>query len=137
VRSVGVVQCHVVTLVTLVSQQFVTVNFPKEAAAGNWFDISNEGNKVLVDTQGKAPQAGGVSMRCAEPHPTPCKSYRAGQVSPDTTGAAPSPSQTLSASQLEALKEQARWAGTYFPAGSCPGSIEELSGFPAYLPVNQ
>jgi type II secretory pathway pseudopilin PulG len=138
VRSVGVAQCHVVTLTTLVSQQFIPTNFPHNAATGNWFDTSNNGNKVIVNTQGKeASQPGAVSMRCTEPHPTPCKNYDVahGQVSPDTTNAPPSPSPTLSATQLEALKEQARWAGTYWPnkAGSCPPSLAAASGLPAYV----
>jgi Tfp pilus assembly protein PilX len=135
VRAVGVAKCRVVTLVTLISQQYITANFPKQAVSGNWFETSNNGNKVIVNTQGKASQAGGVSMRCTEPHPTPCENYDAahGQVSPDTTNAAPSPSPTLSATQLEAFKEQAKWAKAYFGPGECPSSMEELSGLPAYV----
>jgi type II secretory pathway pseudopilin PulG len=135
VRSVGVVQCHVVALVTLVSQQFIATNFPHNAATGNWFDTSNNGNKVIVNTLGKASQAGGVSMRCTEPHPTPCKNYDVehGQVSPDTTNAPPSPSPTYSTSQLATFKQQAQWAGTYYPAGSCPASLEATSGLPTYV----
>lgn len=135
VRSVGVVQCHVVTLVTLVSQQFIATNFPHNAATGNWFDTSNNGNKVIVNTLGKASQAGGVSMRCTEPHPTPCKNYDVahGQVSPDTTNAPASPSPTYSAAQLATFKEQAQWAGTYYAAGNCPASLAATSGLPTYV----
>ena len=141
VRAVGVAKCRVVTLVTLVSQQYITANFPKEAVSGNWFETSNKGNKVIVNTQGKAPEPGGVSMRCtgftgtAKEIEEKCKNYDKahGQVSPDTTNAAPSPSPTLSATQLEAFKEQAKWAKAYYAAGVCPGSMEELSGLPAYV----
>jgi Tfp pilus assembly protein PilX len=141
VRAVGVAKCRVVTLVTLVSQQYITANFPKEAVSGNWFETSNKGNKVIVNTQGKASQAGGVSMRCTGFTGTEaevqekCKKYdkEKGQVSPDTTNAPPSPSPTLSATQLEALKEQAQWAKTYFGPGECPASMEALSGLPAYV----
>jgi Tfp pilus assembly protein PilX len=137
VRSVGVVQCHVVSLLTLVTQQYITTNFPSDAAVGNWFDTSNNGNKVIVNTLGEAPKPGGVSMRCTEPYPHPCKNYDIshGQVSPDTTNAPASPSPTLSATQLKAFKEQAKWAGTYWPnaAGSCPSSLAATSGLPTYV----
>jgi Tfp pilus assembly protein PilX len=135
VRAVGVAKCRVVTLVTLISQQYVTANFPTNAVSGNWFETSNKGNKVIVNTQGKASQAGGVSMRCTEPHPTPCKNFdeEKGQVSPNTTNAPPSPSPTLSSTQVEALKEQAQWAKTYFGPGECPASMEALTGLLAYV----
>jgi Tfp pilus assembly protein PilX len=141
VRAVGVAKCRVVTLVTLVSQQYITANFPKEAVSGNWFETSNKGNKLIINTQGKASQAGGVSMRCSGFTGTEkeieekCKNYDKahGQVSPDTTNAAPSPSPTQSATQLEAYKEQAKWAKAYYGPGECPGSMEELSGLPAYV----
>jgi len=137
VRSVALVQCHVVTQITLVSQQYIATNFPSEAAVGNWFDTSNNGNKVIVNTLGEAPTPGGVSMRCTEPYPHPCKNYDIahGQVSPDTTNAAPSPSPTLSATQLQAFKEQAKWAGTYWPnaTGNCPSSLAATSGLPTYV----
>jgi Tfp pilus assembly protein PilX len=147
VRSVGVVQCHLVTLLTLVSQQFIPANFPHDAATGNWFGTSNNGNKIIVKTKGEhAQQPGAVSMRCAgfigteEEVQAQCKKYDNGhekehtdQISPDTTNAPASPSPTLSATQLKALEEQARWAGTYWPTGSCPPSLPAASGFPTYV----
>jgi len=65
VRSVGVVQCHVVSMVALVSAQYVALPFPQYAVTANWFETSNNGNKVIVNTQGKASQPAGVSMRCS------------------------------------------------------------------------
>jgi type II secretory pathway pseudopilin PulG len=138
VRSVGVVQCRMVVLVTLVARQQVALNFPKNAITANWFETSNQGHvekgegckKALVCTQGEeAGQNGNVSMRCTAPHPEPCKNYREGQVSPDTTGAEPSPAETLNQTQLEAMRQQAQAAGHYYPAGTCP------TGVPAGLPV--
>jgi Tfp pilus assembly protein PilX len=136
VRSVGVVQCHVVTLVTLVSRQEVAVSFPENAATANWFETSNKGNKTIVNTKGpKAPKSGKVSMRCnGFKNTEECEKWEKGkeQVSPDTTGAGGSPSPTLSATQLEALKQQAEFNGTYYPPGSCPES-EPPAGLPAYV----
>jgi hypothetical protein len=133
VRSVGVVQCRVVVLVALITPQYVSVPFPSSAVSGNWFETSNNGNKVIVDTKGKSSQAGGVSMRCNGRTAENCKEYREGQVSPDTTNVAANPSVTLSAAQLESLKNAAKAASTYFPAGKCPESLAETKGNPAYV----
>jgi Tfp pilus assembly protein PilX len=133
VRSVGVVQCRVVVLVALISPQYVSVPFPSSAVSGNWFETSNNGNKVIVNTKGKSSQAGGVSMRCNGRTAENCKEYREGQVSPDTTNVAANPSVTLSTAQLETIKAAAKAAGTYFPAGKCPESLAETKGNPAYV----
>ena len=141
VRSVGVVQCRVVVLVALASGQLVTVPFPISAIAANWFETSNEGNKVVVNTKGNASQAGGVSMRCSGFTGTEvqieekCKKWDKlhGQVNPDTTHVAGDPSVTLTASQLEGIKAEAKSNKTYFAAGTCPGSLAELKGKPTYV----
>jgi Tfp pilus assembly protein PilX len=129
VRAVGVVQCQVVSLVTLVTRQVVALSFPQNAVTANWFDTTNNGNKVIVDTQGKESQPAGVSMRCsgftgtATEIEEKCKKYRKGQVNPDTTKVAPSPSVTMTASQLESLKKEAEGAGTFYAAGKCPSGL--------------
>jgi Tfp pilus assembly protein PilX len=137
VRAVGVAQCHFVTLVSLVSRQEIPATFPEEAAVANWFETSNAGKKLIVDTKGNAQQNGAVSMRCEAPHEEPnCKEWEKSkeQVSPDTTGAAPTPSPTFSTAQLEALREQAEAEGTYFStAHGCPSSLEQLTGMPTYV----
>jgi type II secretory pathway pseudopilin PulG len=142
VRSVGVVQCRVVVVVALASGQLVTVPFPISAIAANWFETSNSGSKVVVNTQGgDAFQAGGVSMRCSGFTGTEteieekCKIWDKvhGQVNPDTTHVAGDPSVTLSTSQLEGIKAEAKSSKTYFAAGTCPGSLAELKGKPTYV----
>jgi Tfp pilus assembly protein PilX len=140
VRAVGVVQCQVVSLVTLVTQQFVTANFPRDALSANWFTTGNEGkgSGPIIDTKGKSSQPGDVAVRCKGYTGTEaeilaaCAKYRKGegsepgQLSPETIKGPPgTPSPTLSASQLEALKRQAEWAGTYYAAGKCPEGIPE------------
>ena len=141
VRSVGVVQCRRVVIVALAAAQIVSTTFPQSAISANWFETSNSGNKVIVDTKGKASQAGGVSMRCSGFTGTEkeieeqCKKWDKvhGQVSPDTTTVSANPSSAFTAAQREALKTQAKQAGTYFAAGTCPNSLEALKGKPTYV----
>jgi Tfp pilus assembly protein PilX len=135
VRSVGVIQCRLVTIVTLVSQQLVTATFPTNALAGNWFETSNNGNKIIINTQGSASQAGEVSMRC-EPGlaESACEQYREGQIKPDTTKTSkPAPSPAIPASELEKLKKVAISKSTYFAKGTCPNSLAAASGEPVYV----
>lgn len=137
VRSVGVVQCRVVSVITLVSRQLVALNFPKNAVSGNWFNVTNNGKKVIVNTAGEPPVSshGEISMRC-EGH-TPCESWDKSkeQISPDTTKAPPTPSPLLSNEQLAALKAQAQAAGTFHSGanGTCPKTLKETSGLPGYI----
>jgi Tfp pilus assembly protein PilX len=139
VRAVGVVQCRVVTLITLVSRQQVAINFPKAAASGNWFKVTNSGKKTIVNTEGiPAEQKNGeVSMRCSELGSTPCEEWIKAkeQIAPDTTKAPPTPTPILNEVQTAALKAQAEAAGTFHSAalGNCPTTLEQTSGLPAYI----
>jgi Tfp pilus assembly protein PilX len=132
VRAVGVVQCRMVVLTALVSPQILAIPFPQTAIAGNWFETSNNGEKIIVNTKGKAAKSGGIGMRC-NGH-TPCEKFREGQVEPDTKVPAP-PEQTLSPSQLESVKNLAKAAipSRYFAAGTCPSTLAEISGAPVYV----
>jgi Tfp pilus assembly protein PilX len=132
VRSVGVVQCRMVVLVALVSPQIITVPFPQTAIAGNWFATSNEGEKIIVNTQGKESESGGIGMRCSGRTPAECEEFREGQVQPYQKKPPP-PEHALSASQLATLKTAAKAANTYFGPGTCPKNLNELSGLPAYV----
>jgi type II secretory pathway pseudopilin PulG len=143
VRSVGVVQCRVVTLITLVTRQRVAVPFPHNAATANWFKVTNSGKKRTVNTAGEPTgefQPGEISMRCEEP-PVPgsreCEVWSKAkqQIEPDTTLAPKSPSPTWSNETLAALKAEAQAAGTFHSAakGNCPSTLAETSGLPAYV----
>jgi Tfp pilus assembly protein PilX len=140
VRAVGVVQCRVVTLVTQVARQQIAVNFPDDAAAGNWFKVTNEGKKVIVNTEGEVPylpaKSGAISMRCEELS-KPCEEWNKPkeQISPDTTGAPKTPSPIWNEVQTAAIKAQAQAAGTFRSAalGNCPTTLEEMSGLPAFV----
>jgi Tfp pilus assembly protein PilX len=140
VRSVGISRCRLVTVISLISRQLVTLNFPHDAVSGNWFKVTNTGNKVLVNTQGVAPnlagQPGEISMRC-EGVAGLCEEWDKAkeQVSPDTTKSPAVPSPLLSELQLAALRSQAIAAGTFHSptVKGCPNSLEEMSGLPAYV----
>jgi Tfp pilus assembly protein PilX len=137
VRAVGVAQCRVVTLVTLVSRQLVPLSFPHDALSGNWFKITNEGKKVIVNTAGEPPvsQPGEISMRCEGV--TECETWSEAkeQISPNTTKKPANPPTTLTETQMAAMKATAQSSGTLHTAakGNCPTSMAELSGLPAYV----
>jgi Tfp pilus assembly protein PilX len=141
VRATGVVQCHVVTLVTLVARQLVAVSFPRKAATGNWFRVTNKGNKVIVNTVGvepyKAGEPGEISMRCSGLGSEPCEVWEEAkeQISPNTTKSPPTASPLLSESTMEELKATAQAAGTFYSEalGNCPTSAEGAAGDPAYV----
>lgn len=134
VRSVGVVQCHPVAVITLVTRLRVTLPVPKYAIVGNWFKVTNKGNKVIVNRQGNASEPAQVSMRCESPPKEECEQYEAGskeQVSPTITEHPISSSTTLTASQLATLKSEAQAHGTFYSSTSpyhCPTSMNELEG---------
>jgi Tfp pilus assembly protein PilX len=135
VRAVGVVQCHAVAVVSLVTRLRVELNFPKDAIAANWFKVTNKGNKVIVNRDGKASaEAGAVSMRCESvPAGQECEEYEASkeQVSPPIEGKSTTPPTTLTTSQLETLRDEAKAHGTFYSATApyhCPASMTELEG---------
>jgi hypothetical protein len=139
VRAVGVVRCTMVSMITLVARQQVTLNFPKKSVAGNWFKVTNEGKKVIVNTAGEPPvgQPGEISMRCEGVAAGHCEEWskEKEQVSPNTTGAVATPPVTLNEEQLAAMKAQAQAAGTFRSgaSGTCPTTLEQVSGLPAYI----
>lgn len=134
VRSVGVVQCHAVAVVSLVTRLRVKLEYPEDAIVGNWFKVTNKGNKVIVNRRGNASQAAPVSMRCESPPAGGCEQYEESkeQVSPAIGEENPkNTSATLTASQLATLKSEAKAHGTFNSSTSpyhCPTSMNELEG---------
>jgi Tfp pilus assembly protein PilX len=133
VRAVGVVQCHAVTVVSLVTRQRVTLRFPQDAIAGNWFEVTNKGNKAIVNRQGTATQPAPVSMRCGPEPPTKnknCEEYEESkeQVYPVITSNVPNPSTTLTAAERETIKAEAQAYGTFYSPPNCPTSVTQLEG---------
>jgi hypothetical protein len=139
VRAVGVVQCHPVAVVSLVTRLRVTLKVPEDAIAGNWFKVTNKGNKAVVDRRGNDQQAAPVSMRCEAPHTRAsgtCEEYEVSkeQVSPAIGEEHPTTSiTTFTASQLATLKSEAQAYKTFYSATApyhCPTSMTELEGVP-------
>jgi type II secretory pathway pseudopilin PulG len=126
VRSVGVVQCRMVVLAALVSQESIPIPFPKKVVVANWFETRNSGKKVIVNTQGESSQTTNVSVRCSPPpEGQPCEKYEQekGQVSPGGVVEEAGTSPTKSTSELETLRQQAEATGSYYPAGKCPKGL--------------
>jgi Tfp pilus assembly protein PilX len=137
-RSTATSKCHTISMVSLVSQASVPIQFPSNVVTANWFKTSNQGRKVIVDTRGSASQPAPITVRCAGLSTAQCLNYPAdkGQVQPpavktDTAGK----TQTLSDSELASLASQAQAAGTYWSTGcpSTPAQLASVNGAPVYV----
>jgi Tfp pilus assembly protein PilX len=147
VRAVGVVDCHAVTVVSLVSEQLAHTSFPEAAVSANKFKTGNKGNKIIIKRKGKGPQSGKFTIRCSgfslkEIEENKCEEYeregkKEGQIQPELTKEeqepSSAPSTTLSTEQLESLKSQAKSEGHFFSPPNCPTSLEALAGRPVYV----
>ena len=126
VRSVGVVQCRIVVLTTLVSRESIAVPFPKQVDIANWFETRNRGGhgeRPIVNTQGESSQTTNVVVRCSPPpEGKPCENYEKekGQVSPGGVVEEKATGPAISSGTLETLRQEAEAEGTYYAAGSCP-----------------
>jgi Tfp pilus assembly protein PilX len=153
VRAVGVVDCHAVAVVSLVSLQLLHASFPESAFSANWFKTGNNGNKIIIEHGGEA-QNGKFTIRCngfteKEVEEEKCEKYRRqeengghvkeGQIRPELTEEEQEPSSisstTLSSEQLESLKLQAKSEGHFFAPPYCPTSkyVEAIAGRPVYV----
>ncbi len=150
VRATATVQCRVQSIVTLVrNDPLPGIDFPQNVITANFFQTTNQGRKVLVDTLGSyaqppssrpgpSGQPAAITLRCTGV--TKCADYNAskGQVQPPKviTGSQTSTS-SLSPSQLLQLKAQAVAAGTYYATGSCPAitaaGLSSANGAPVYV----
>lgn len=142
VRAVGVVNCIPVAVVSLASEQLVHASFPETAFSANSFETGNKGSKVIIERKGEGSQPGKFGIRCSGFKGTEkeieeaCEKYRAGQITPALKSGEVErggPSTTLTTEQLEALKAQASSEGHYFASGTCPTSMEQISGKPVYV----
>jgi Tfp pilus assembly protein PilX len=146
VRAVGAVNCHLVSLVTLVSRQEVSVPFPKDVLGGNWFKVSNKGGhggEPIIKNEYNG-QHGEIGMRCGGKTAAECEEFVNGgkghgteQIEPYVKGP-PTPSPLLSEEQLASVRSLAESKGTLMSKalGNCPSStttMEALSGSPAYI----
>ena len=131
VRASGLVHGRPRTLVALVEAENVTLNFPRATLVAGHFETSNNGNKVIIDTNGTGNQfsPGDIIVRCdpAAPH---CADYDAnkGQIEPNTVRSDPQQPRAVSVEALDQLRERARADGNYYPGcgplmGNQPGEV--------------
>jgi len=117
-------------LVTQVKQAIVTLPFPRHVITAGSFSTTNNGNKVIVDTNGCSrvstcsSQPADLQVRCATPAPSACLNYQKskGQVSPDTAQTGYTGGNALSSTELDNLRAIAKANGTYTAVG-CPASL--------------
>ncbi|HYH59816.1 MAG TPA: hypothetical protein VD790_11465 [Thermoleophilaceae bacterium] len=109
------------SVVLLVKRIESTIQFPRNAVTAGWFQSTNNGNKVIVDTKGNAAQPAPVAVRCPGQSPH-CLEYRPGQISPDTTTTEYPGETIVTPETLETFRAQAKALGTYYASG-CPSSI--------------
>jgi Tfp pilus assembly protein PilX len=139
VRSQATAHCHSVAVVSQVSQAQVPIAFPNNVVTANWFETTNQGRKVIVDTLGSGGQPAGVVARCSGLTTAQCLKYDSakGQVQPPAIRSDSSASaSTLSATQLSALEAQAIAAGTYIagcPTNPATQLSSPASGAPVYV----
>jgi len=123
-RAQAIARGRTRTIVALVQAETVDLSlaFPRNVITAGWTQTTNNGRKVIVDTQGDAGQPAPVAVRCTSREPA-CLGYAAdkGQVAPDTTQTGFGAGAALTAERLDALRTRAIAAGTY-TADGCPAN---------------
>jgi Tfp pilus assembly protein PilX len=128
VRAVGVVNCRLVSLVSLVSRQEIAANFPKTMMSANWFKTGNNGNGSEVIIEGRNPEnvseSGEVRMRCTGLTLAACENYQSTQINSTKINPPPgAPSPTVGATEMLAYKHEAEALHTYYATGKCPAGL--------------
>lgn len=150
VRAQGRARGRTRTLIALVRAQEQQEDLPRGTLITGRLDISNNGNKVIIDAQGGSSESGLVAVRCTPVllESTPCLGHKLGggllatalaslnsllnkQISPNITQTGYSSAPALSAEGRARLKATAIANGTYYASG-CP-SAAGLSGAIVYI----
>lgn len=132
VRASGVVRGRPRVLVALVEAEHVGLNFPRATLVSGHFETSNNGNKVIIDTNGESNQfsPGDIIVRC-DPAVAGCAEYQAhkGQIEPNTLDSNPDQPRAVELEALDQLRERAKSEGNYYTgcapslAGDQPGEM--------------
>ena len=133
VRAAGVVHGRPRALVALVEAENVALNFPRATLVAGHFVTSNNGNKVIIDTNGASNQfiPGDIIVRCDPVTAPDCAGYVAdkGQIEPDTVESNPDQPRAVSVEALDQLRVRAKAEGNYYTgcapslAGDQPGEL--------------
>ena len=108
------------SIVALVRMHEQVETFPRHVINAGWFETTNKGNKVIVDTQGTAAEPAPVSVRCNS-NASGCLGYETGQISPELVDAGTPSDTAVAASVLDGFRDRAKSLGTYYATG-CPDS---------------
>jgi hypothetical protein len=136
VRASSTVRDRTRTMVTLVSARRVEISsFPRKVITGGHFATGNNGNKVIVNTEGTA-QPSGVQVRCPSSTDTNCLDYRQDkgkqqkqendkqQISPEIVTTGYAGGDAMTEDELNGLRGIAQQNGTYYASGEpCPDSL--------------
>ena len=121
VRAEATVAGRKRTLVALVEAENVALNFPNATLVAGKFEVSNNGKKVLIDTNGESNEwaPGEIIVRCALGPGCDEWEKGKGQVEPDTVTSNPLQPKALSPEALDLLRSRAQAEGNYY-AGCAP-----------------
>jgi Tfp pilus assembly protein PilX len=128
VRADGVAKGHTRSIVGLLQREKLGESVAQNVITAGRFYTSNNGKKVIVDTQGNSATGSQVVVRCTPPPPpanptdNACISYERdkGQVSPDRVYSGQQ-APNMSKEQADRFEAEARANNTYYT--SCPQSL--------------
>jgi len=129
IRAVGQVNCKTSVVIAEVSMQTLGLTFPKLVLNANGFNITNNGNKTIINPLGVGTSPSEISVRCGgtsytPPPPSSCASYGTNQITPAPTWVnPPSGTPVLSASELSEAQQLAEANGTYYGSSTNCNSI--------------
>ncbi len=109
------------TVVALVKRVDRSIPFPRNAVTAGSLAMSNNGNKVIVDTKGDTAQAAPVAVRC-NVRASSCLDYvpSKNQISPDTTQIGYGGTTVITPDILDSMRAKAKALDTYYQ--NCPSS---------------
>jgi hypothetical protein len=132
IRAQGQVKGITRTLVAQVRLQRTgdeAINIPHNLVTAGKLATGNNGNKVILNTQGSAASPGTIDVRCTV-RTSACLDYRSGQVSPDTTTLGYPGMHAVTLDMVNRMRDRAKAEGTYFtntcpdrPDAGVPGSL--------------
>ena len=112
-------------LVALVEAENVALNFPNATLVAGKFEVSNNGNKVMIDTNGESNQwsPGDIIVRCTLGS-AGCDDWNQakGQIEPNTVKSNPTQPKALSPESLDLLRARAVAEGNYY--ATCAPSLQ-------------
>ena len=116
-------------LVALVEAENVTLNFPNATLVAGKFEVSNSGNKVMIDTNGVNNEwtPGDIIVRCALSDANCAKwDQGKGQIEPATIRSNPDQPKAVSPEALDQLRARAKAEGNYYTG--CAPSLQGVNG---------